>query len=244
MKVAFHIAWLSLAFTCTSGSVIGQQWQAATVAELKEHLQRNDMQYRGRPLMKLTTRISTFTNPGDVVPGSTGNSTVWRMGDRYKAEHLGFTTYQDRKLKVLINPEQRIIYLDKPDDAFSMGRTSLQDTLLHQALRITRSQQADGTHFRLNFRPQAAYEIMDLVFDAAGWLRRMEMVMGRSIALDPSDPATAKVKPRVVIAMDVPEVIQDGTVNADPGLVVGWRDGRPVGLGIWREYTVFDTRVQ
>lgn len=244
MRAALHISWLSLAFACAAVPVLGQQWHTATAAEMKAHLQKSERLYSDRTQMKLTTRISAFTQTGTVVPGSTGSSTVWRMGDRYKAEHLGFTTYQDRKLKILIDPEHRVIYLDKPDAVFTVGQASLQDTLLRQALHITRSDQADGTHFRLTFMPPTAYETTELVFDAAGWLRRMEMLMRRSVALDPADPGTTMVQPRLVIAMDVPVVIREGSVDIDPGQVVGWRDGRPVGLGAWRDYTVFDTRVQ
>lgn len=244
MRAAFHISWLSLAFTCAAVPVQGQQWHTATAAELKAHLQKSERLYRERPEMKLTTHISAFTGAGTVVPGSTGSSTVWRLGDRYKAEHLGFTTFQDARIKVLIDPEQRVIYLDKPDAVFTVGQATLQDTLLRRALGITRSEQVDGTHFRLAFGPQAAYETTELVFDAAGWLRRMETVMGKPVALDPSAPAGAMVKPRLVMAMDVPVVIREGSVDIDPGQVVGWRDGRPVGLGAWRGYTVFDTRVQ
>lgn len=243
MNAARHIVLSCMFLAGMAGPARGQQWRAATMAEMKEFLQRSDRQYTALTMMKLTTSISAYTNSGDAVPGSTGNSTVWRMGDRYKAEHLGFTTVQDKDMKVLIDPEQRMIYLDKPDPAIMPGKTALQDTVMRQAVAIMRSEQADGTHFRLTYRPGAAYESMEMAFDAAGWLRRMELLTGRPVALDPSNPLSAMVKPRIVIAMDRPVAIKAGTVNADPATVVGWRDGRAVGLGAWRDYTVFDTRV-
>lgn len=243
MTAARHIVLLCIFLAGVAGPAQGQQWRAATIAELKEFLQRSDRQYKALTMMKLTTSVSAYTSSGDALPGSTGNSTVWRMGDNYKAEHLGFTTVQDNEMKVLIDPEQRMIYLDKPDAAIVPGRSAVQDTVMRQAVAIMRSEQADGMHFRLTFGPGAAYETMEMAFDVAGWLRRMELLAGRPVALDPTNPLSAKVRPRIVIALDRPVAIKAGAVNADPATVVDWRDGRAVGLGAWRDYTVFDTRV-
>ena len=219
-----------------------QQWQTSDAASVRECFQRNDRQYASMVNMKLTTLLSSYRNAGDALPNDKGSSIVWRTGDSYKAEHLGMTTYQDKQLSVLIDPAERTIMVSAPTDMMASMRGAMQDSMFAHVAKIGRASLGDGTHFRLKFTPGALYDVMELVFDPQGWLRREDVYWGQPVTLNPDDPASGVAYPKVVFAFGVPEQIDPSTVDADPASVVAWKDGEPVALGSWKDYAVFDTR--
>jgi hypothetical protein len=194
--------------------------------------------------MRLNTVIYAYTNAGDILPNDKGSSVMWKTGDRYKAEHLGLTTYQDKDLRILIDPEERSIMLCAPDDPMTSMRGMLQDSLLAHVAHIRRASMADGTHFRLKFGPDALYDLIELAFDLHGWLRKVEMHWGQPVVLNPDDPGSATAYPKVVFDLGVPEPIDPGSVDTDPGKVLSWKNGEPVARGQWKDYSIFDTRPQ
>jgi hypothetical protein len=244
MNRALHIVIVTLGVLFGPCSSYAQQWETVDPGVLRECLQRNDRQYAAMSNMKLTTVILAYQNAGDAAPSDQGRSVVWRMGDQYKAEHLGMTTYQNKDLRVLIDPDQRTIFLSAPTDINASMRGVLQDSLLAKADKVGRATLGDGTHFRLKFGPRAVYGLVEIDFDKAGWLRHVDLYWAQAVPIDPSDPASAVVYPKVSMALGVPERIAPETVETDPSSVVAWRNGKPVALGIWKEYSVFDTRPQ
>lgn len=242
MRIRAHSMILVASLSVCALSSQAQHWVPADAAAVQEFVNRNDRLYAALPNMRMTTEILSYRNAGDAVPNDKGSSTVWRTGDRYKAEHLGMTTYQDKQISILIDPQERTIMLSAPTDMITATQVAMRDTFLIHAVRIGRASMGDGTHFRLKFAPGSLYDAVELVFDPQGWLRCETLYWGRPVLMDPVDPASEVIYPKVVLNLDVPVRIDPKTVNSDPASVIAWRDGEPVALGSWKDYDVFDTR--
>lgn len=242
MNHCASIVLLVCSLPLNGGRAFAQQWTPSDASAVTEFMAQNDRQYAALVNMKLTTTIQAFKNAGDVFPNDRGSSVVWKTGDRYKAEHLGMVTYQDQEMCLQIDPEERTIMVSTSMNLLTTMRGAMVDSLLRHALVIGRAFMADGTHFRLKFGADAVYDVVELVFDQKGWLRKEEIYWGRPVELNPGDPTTEVVYPKVVFAMAVPESIDASSVDTDLSDVLIWQDGKPVALGRWKGYDIFDTR--
>lgn len=237
------IASCLLALVLATG-VEAQSWEPAGIADIVQRVQANQRKYEALPAFKLSAVVLAYQNAGDAVPNDRGTSTVWKSGKRSRSEHLGMITYQDERLRVLIDPEERMIYLSEPFEVMELMGPSFREDVLATASAIGRSEQADGTHFRLKFPAPAEYDVVEVLFDKQGWLRRIDTYWARPVPLDPGDPRSPLLHPKVVVELAVPQPVDPASVQADPATVVAIRPQGPVALGAWKEYQVFDTRVK
>jgi hypothetical protein len=235
-----------LAIWCGLGSplVRAQAWTPSSATELKRSIEANQRKFEALTHMRMATNIDAFMGSADTQPHQRSTSTLWRMGDRYKVEYMGTSTYQDKELRVVIDPEQHTIMIAAPADPLSSMGAGLQDSVLTRASHIGKSIQADGTHYRLKFDGALAYDVVEVVFDPAGWLRRIEMHWAHPVNVRHGDPDSPTVRPKVVIALEQPEPVGPGSMSIDPHAIVEMRNGVFVGKGVWKDYSVFDTRVQ
>ncbi len=241
MKRALLLSGSLLSLT---GQLFAGEWAESTIAVLKEAIQANQHKYDALPAFHLTTELLAYQNAGDVVPHDRGTSAVWKAGDRMHAEQMGLFSYQNKHMRLLVDPEEKAIYVGTPVEVDGMFGTDLGDALLKQLAGIGRLVDREGTHFRLKFPEGSEYEMMELLFDANGWLRRIDTYWQRPVPLQPDDPRSVVVRPKVVLQLGVPEAVDPASVKVDMNaVVVKGPDGfKPVGE--WKDYQVFDTRVQ
>ncbi len=242
MRGRTEIAGLMLcAVTMYSPQINAQSWETVDPASVRECLRASDRLYAAMPNMRLSTQIYSYEDASSTVPQDNGTSVVWRIGDRYKAEHLGVISYQDEELSLVVDPEEMTILVGAPRDLRMVMQRAMEDSLLAHAVRVGRSEGQDGTRFRIKLAPGGTFDIVELTFDRQGWLRKEVLYWANPMPRRPGDPSRDSY-PKLVLVFGVPERIDPSSVNADPGHVVSWRNGELVPSAAWRNYTVFDTR--
>jgi hypothetical protein len=155
----------------------------------------------------------------------------------------GMLTLQDERIRVLADPAGRTIYVSTPEDPLKVFDPLLRGLLISNAEALEWSRRPDGDHYRLRFPEGSQYQAVEMVFDGQGWLRQLEMQWGHVIPLDPDVKMSAMVRPRVVMEMQRPGHFS-GTVEMDPSTMVIGTKGNLRATGQWKDYEVFDTRVQ
>ena len=243
MSNAFPRAVLVLVLTAQAMASNAQRWTSTDTVALMAAVTRNQQLYEGLASYTLSGTVSAFRDLKDAASQDQQPFTVWRSAQGYKAEHFGMTTVQDAQMRVLIDPEQRMIYLSDPSGMLSMVDVGLRKEVFAAATALERNEQADGTHFRLRFPPSANYASLELVFDGKGWLRRMVTCWGHPVAVDPDAPRSPVVTPKVIMELGAPQPLRT-PMDMDPGQVVALSKEGAVGKGQWKGYQVFDTRVR
>lgn len=223
------------------GGVLRAQWTHTDTVQLAKYMEAYAQKMKALRDYEMRTTISSYRNATDAVAQEVGHSTVWRVGDRIKAEHLGVLTFQDATLHVLVDPEERMIYLAKPEEARTAVDAYMRSIMFKAITAVELQRSVAGTRFRLHFPKAAQYSIIELAFDPQGWLRSLAMTWSEPIAVDPGNPLTAMVLPKVVCTLDVPAAVVK-KVNVDMAQVITRRSNSIVGVGPYAGYEVFDTR--
>lgn len=240
MMTVHHIA-LMLMFL--PGAIVAQEWKSASIDQLKADFRASDAKYEGLTNMRMRTRIDAYLAATDREPHQRSTSILWRKGDQYRTDYMGVSSYQDKRIRVTVDEEHRLILLSAPDDPLAVARGGLRDSLFSHASHIGRATLPDGTHYRLMFGGLLGFEAIEVVFDHKGWMRRIEMLWAYEVDLRYRDPASPRVRPKVVMELGIPERIDPASVDTDPLSVVDLRNDGIVARGRWLGYSVFDTRV-
>ena len=225
------------------GAGVAQTWQPVDKNVLMAKLDASAKKFAAMPAYRVNSTISAYQNSSDAQPTERGTSEVWKVGDKAKAQHLGMVSYQNKKLRVSIDPEEKLLMLAEPQDFFSPLGPDYRTSVFEAAITIGRATSADGERYRAKFPAGGDFEIIEFGFDKAGWLRRVETHWGHQVAVMPDNPMTAMITPKVVLEMAVPQKIAANSVAADPTLVVTIQNGKPVPTAAYQGYTIIDNRV-
>lgn len=224
-------------------NMVAQEWRSASIEQLRAAIGASGAKFGDLTHMRMRMRIDAYLTATDLEPHQRSTSTLWRKGDQYRTDYMGVSSYQDKRIRVTVDTEQRSILLGTPSDPLMAARGALQDSVLSRATHIGRATLPDGTHYRLMFGGVLGFEAIEVVFDPGGWMRRIEMLWATEVDLRYRDPSSPRVRPKVVMEMEVPERIDPGSVDTDPLSVVDVRSDGVVARGRWQGYSVFDTRV-
>ncbi|MFT3884719.1 MAG: hypothetical protein QM724_04605 [Flavobacteriales bacterium] len=225
------------------GAALAQHWSPVDTSTLMAAVTRNQQLYERSDSYMLSGTAYAFRDLRDAAAQEQQRFTVWRSAQGYRAEHFGFTTIQDGRMRVLIDPEQRIIYVSEPTDLLSMVDVDLRREVFQAATALEQCVQPDGIHFRLSFPPGTNYASLELVFDGKGWLRRMVTCWGHPVLVDPEDPRSPQVTPKMVMELGVPQPVR-APIDTDPGQVVAFAAEGARAKGMWQGYQVIDTRAR
>lgn len=244
MNRSHHISALLVGCLLMVLPAVGQAWTASGPEAFKRDARASQHKYGTLEHMRQTTHIDTYLTGRGTTPHQRNTSVLWRMGGHYRLEHMGFTTFQDGEVRVVVDQEQHQILVSAPQDPMAAMHGALQDSLLALLPSIGRSAGTDGVHYRLKFAGMLGFDVVEVFFDREGWMRRVTLHWAQAVELLHRDPTAPLVLPRVVMEFGLPERVAAGSVNADPHTVVERRTEGLVAIGAWKGYEVFDTRLR
>lgn len=239
MRTITALALLALALPMAA-----QSWAPATADELLSRLDASAAKYNAMEHYEARAALLVYANPGDKEPSERGESRVWKLGGKAKAEHLGMVSYQNEKLRVTIDPDDRIMVLAEPEEYLGLMGIEERRALLGLAQSIERRTDDLGDRFRARFPAGSEYEVVLFTFDKNGWLRRLETHWGHAVPLIPDNPLTATITPRVVMELEPPRRVAPTAVKADPSEAVAFVNGQPRPTPAFEGFTVIDNRLR
>lgn len=239
----FVSALLLLGSTLLDASCARAQWVASDTAQFARAVDAFTAKFATLRDYELHSTVSSYRNASDRIPEETGRSTVWKVGDRSKAEHLGVITYQDKTMRVMVDPEERMIYLTHPEPEGATMGMDLRAAMFRAATKVQMERSSAGIRYRLHFPKAAQYSTFEVSFDAKGWLRSIVTTWGQPIEVDPGNPMTDMVLPKVELKLDPPIAIT-GMVNVDMAQVIAKTASGTTGVGPYAGYEVFDMRAE
>lgn len=226
------------------GLALGQTWIPVEGKELSGRLAESRARSDAMGRYKQEAELLAYRDQRDREPSERATTVMWRAGQRIKAEHLGVITVQDAEVRVILDPEEGVIILGDPrQDLEHFLDDSYRDQVLAAAVSIGRAQGADGNvRYRVKFPSGGEMDIVEFVFDRKGWLRTVDTWLARPVVLDPDNPLSAVVRPRVVLNVGVPEPLDKGHIVPAPSSVVSLV-GQVRGLGEWKDMEIIDNRI-
>jgi hypothetical protein len=220
-----------------------QAWTSATSTELVARLDRSAAQFNAMDHFRLQSTIMAFRNTTDDAPQETETSTVWKMGDKAKAEHMGLVSYQNTQVRVTVIPEDRVLMVAEPQSFFDVLGKDYKMLVLSSAKSIDKREQDGSSRYRVRFAKGSDYELIEFTFDEGAWLRRVECWWGNSIALEPDNPLTALVTPKVVLEMERPVRLTSTAIAVDPSLAIVRQGNELVPTPAYAGYEIVDNRL-
>lgn len=221
-----------------------QGWQPATHEELLARLDASAARYRAMENYEARSTLLVFARANHAEPSERGESRVWKVGGRAKAEHLGIISYQDERLRVTIDPEEEVIVLAEPEEFVGLGGIEERREMLRMAVAIDKRPHERGEAYRMTLPKGSEYKEVLFFFDGTGWLRRMETLWADPVALIPDNPLSETILPRVVMELDPPRPINPSTIKASPSEAITFRNGNPTPVGRFAAYRVIDNRLR
>lgn len=220
-----------------------QQWRTVPKEELMTHLDASTARIKSMRDYEVRHELLAYTNANDAQPAERSSSVIQKVGDAAKAEHLGMISYQDEHLSVTVMPDEETIVIAEPLDFFAPLGPDYRQVVFDAAASIGKAEDTSGSRYRVRFAPGGDFEIIEFAFDAQGWLRRVESHWGHAIAVEPDNPLSLMITPKVVLELGVPKRLAPGTVrvSVDEAVLIS-RDG-PVASKAYAGYTVIDNRL-
>jgi len=210
--------------------------------ELSRYMRSYEAKLSTLTEFELRTTISSFQQATAATPNEVEHTVLWRKGDRMRAEAFGTITLQDKSLCVLVDPEERMIQVSRPEGSLTTVDAEARTIMFMAAKQVRKSADPLGVRFQLTFPANATYSTLEVVFDKQGWLRSITTVWARPMPLEPSNPVSAMVRPKVCVEMSVPQPIARA-VDLDIAKLVDRRSATIQGVGAYAGYDVFDTRM-
>ena len=221
-----------------------QDWKPASADELLSRLDASAAKYKGMEHYEARTTLLVYARAGDAQPSERGESRVWKVGTRAKADHLGMISYQNEKVRVTIDKDDRVMVLAEPEEYVGLMGLEERRAILGMASDIHVHAGVDGVHYRVRFPKGSEYDEVLFAFDPSGWLRRMETQWGNAVPLIPDNPLTDVILPRVVMELEPPRRIDPANVKADPSEAVAFVNGKPQPTAAYRDFMVIDNRLR
>lgn len=229
-------------FLCLAQVAALAQWIPTDTTELRRYMDNYTRKMDAMGDMVQRATLFAYRNSTDPTPADVGHSNMWKRGEHMRAEHLGVTTIQDASMRVVVDPEDRMIHVSRPDRSAEIQGSELRGVMFQAIRSIRKRESSDGTHFQLIFPVTAQYGTIEVVFDQQGWLRGITTIWGQAIPADPGEPLSAMVTPKVRLDLAVP-LKPERPVNMDVRSVIIQANGVLVGVGEASGFEVFDARI-
>lgn len=217
-------------------------WSPSDTLELSRYMRSYENKLLALNSYMIRSTIASYQNASDVSPSEVESSVLWKVGDRMRSEAFGVISLQDKTMHVVIDPEGGLIQISEPEGPLNTAGAEARAIMFLATQQVRRSTDAYGVRFQLTFPKQATYSTVELLFDKDGWLRGITSYWGQPIALDPSNPLTAMVTPKLQLEMTVPMPVKQAP-DMDISSVIDRKTLRPATKGAYVNYEVYDTRV-
>jgi len=243
MRAPLPHALLVLAMSplmCMAGAT--QEWQPIAVKEFIAAKRSSDALYAGLVRYEMKVRMISYRSWDDAVPLERVEASVRRAADRFRSEVGGIVTLQDKRIRVIYDPEEGRLFAADPvelADAWALGAV---DHILNAVASCFKRIGAGSVEYKLVFAQGAVYDHTIVRYDTQGWLRSTSTIWRQSIAEDPGQPMSPVYRPRLDVEYGTPRPLEADMVEPDP-----WQFVRetPVGLsavGQWKGAEVIDSR--
>lgn len=186
--------------------------------------------------------VASYRDLTDKEPHKLVACDIRKAGDLYRADHFGRVSYQDARMKVMVVPEQRTIVLGAGQEAFEMLGAEIQKEMFNKVVRATRSGDPREARYRVFLTQAYKWEYIEFAFTRDGWMQQLVLVMADLMAVDPGNPLTALVRPRVVFSFETPRPLDLPTDELSWTNVLSLNGATPKAIGAYAGYDVIDTR--
>jgi|GEM_PF-5500564 len=232
-----------LVIYCSSAGVAqaAPSWVVTDTIELGRYLHAYEAKLGALNDYVLRSTISSYHNTTDAMPAEVERTTLWKMGDRMRSEAFGVITVQDNTLRVTVDAEERMIMLSVPEGSLSMADAGTRTIMFLAAQQVRKTTDPLGVRFQLTFPKAATYSTLELVFDKQGWLRSMTTCWARPIIVEPGNPLSDQVLPKVRVDLTEPGPIGQ-KVELDIAKLVDRKAAQLRGVGAYADFEVYDTR--
>lgn len=234
---------LFIAVLVTAGLASAQEWRTVAHTELLAKLDASAAKVTALDRYVFRSSLMAYRSERDVQPMETTTSVVWKDGDRVKAEHMGFVSYQDKKLRVTVDQEDRVLIVAEPQGAFDLLDASYRASVF-EAAAIGKREGAGGVTYRARYGPGSDFTLLEFQFDRTGWLSKLTVHWGHAVSALPEQPMTDVFTPVVVLEMALPQPFPSGSVRLDVGEAVLLTAGALQPAQRYAGYTVIDNRWQ
>lgn len=194
---------------------------------------------------KLTTEVVSYRRSSDVVPSDQVLSTVWRNGNRFKAEQLGLWSYQNDSLCAAIDEDERTVVISEPRGANENLLTDRVKGLLHGVSSIACQDINGGKLFRVEYERNSPNAHMDITYEADGWMSEVVLQLRSGNYTGGEGPPFSIDDPKVVFRFHRPGPLEGKAAEGiGQGPLAFIRKGAQglVLTGKWSAYRLIDTR--
>lgn len=217
-------------------------WTPSDTLELGRYLRTYENKLLALNSYVIRSTIASYQKASDSSPAEVESSVLWKVGDRMRSEAFGVISLQDKTMHVVIDPEEGLIQVSEPEGQLNSAGAEARAIMFLATQQVRKATDPQGVRFQLTFPKQAKYSTVELLFDKEGWLRGITTHWGQPIALDPGNPLTAMVTPKLQLEMTVPTPVKQ-VPDMDIANVIDRKTLRPAAKSSYVDYEVYDTRI-
>ncbi len=226
-------------FGGTSGA---QSWQDAKPQDVSGAYYAAAAKYAGQRQYRMGVEVASYRDLTDKEPHEVVACDIRKSGDLYRADHFGRVSYQEGRMKVMVVPDQRTVVLGAGQEAFQMLGAEIQKEMFTKAVKATRSSDHREARYRLYLTKAYKWEYIEFAFGTDGWMKQLALVQAEPMAVDPGNPLTAIVRPRVVFSFETPRPLDLSTDELSWTNVLALSGTSAKAIGPYAGYEVIDTR--
>lgn len=172
---------------------------AQTVSEVFE---KTNKAYSDAENISMNIQYDLYSNYTSNAPYESSSGTYIKQGNSYYSNLLGITTIQNKKYKLSISNDEKIIIVGDPVKTGKAPSVVETDTLLKQCSSTEVRKTTEGsTVCVLHFEqvPFSEFDRIEIETSKNGFVTKMVLYYREAISLDETNPQLKKEKPRLVI---------------------------------------------
>ncbi len=234
---------IALCFLLLMGAAThGQTWEPVAPHVAADAYNTAAAKYTGQQKYRMGVEVASYRDQADKEPDQVVACDIRRAGDLYRADHFGRVSYQDARMKVMVVPEQHTVVLGAGQEAFDMLGAEIRKEMFTSAVKATQFTDPGAARYRVYLSKAYKWEYLEFAFDPQGWMRQLTLVLAEPMAVDPGNPLTALVRPRIVFSFEVPRSLDLPTDDLSWSNVLALRGTSAEAIGPYAGYEVIDTR--
>ncbi len=232
----------ALLFLVAGTSAYGQNWTPVQPSTAAEAYYAAVAKYAARTQYRMAVEVTSYRDQADKEPEQVVSCDIRRAGELYRADHFGRVSYQDARMRVMVVPEQRTLVVGAGQEAFDLLGAEIRREMFTNATKATRSNGPDGVRYRVHLNRSYKWEHVEFTYDDKGWMRQLALVVAEPMAVEPGNPLSALVRPKVVFAFGSPGPLDLTADELSWSSVLALRGTKPEGIGAYAGYELIDTR--
>lgn len=227
-------------------AINAQAWVSCPVQEVVAQSIAHGALLKGMDHYACGMEMASYRSGEDKVPFERARGRVYRSGKGYRNEVAGIVTISDGELRVTLDSAERVMVLAKADTLEELFTLEARAATVRAAKTCAKRTTPEGLQYRLSFPETMPYAHMDLLYDAQGWLRRLELQWAQGIQEEFDVEGAPAYKPRVTITFEQPMAMPERTLSPLMDLrqyLSASTKGKPQAVQAYAGYQLIDTRL-